>query len=73
MKLKEYRINKGYTQQDMAEILGITQQSYSNKEAGKRGFNAKELLILQTSLIIWAIQCINTTLAPSFIDVLGIN
>jgi len=50
VKLKEYRINKGYTQQDMAEILGITQQSYSNKEAGKRGFNAKELLILQKIL-----------------------
>ena len=50
MKLKEYRINKGYTQQEMADILGITQQSYSNKEAGKRGFNAKELLILQKVL-----------------------
>ena len=50
MKLKEYRINKGYTQEDMARILGITQQSYSNKEAGKRGFNTKELLILQKIL-----------------------
>ena len=52
MKLKEYRMNKGYTQEDMARILGITQQSYSNKEAGKRGFNAKELLILQKILEI---------------------
>ena len=50
MKLKEYRISKGYTQQEMADILGITQQSYSNKEVGKRGFNTKELLILQKVL-----------------------
>ena len=44
--IKFLRENKGYTQQEMADILGITQQAYSNKEVGKRGFNTKELLIL---------------------------
>lgn len=47
MKLKEYRISKGYTQTDIAKLLGISQQAYSNKEAGKRGFTTKELIIIE--------------------------
>ena len=31
MKIKEYRIIKGYTQKELAEILGIKQNTYSDK------------------------------------------
>jgi putative transcriptional regulator len=47
MKLKDYRLSKGYTQKDMAKLLGISQQSYSNKELGKREFNIKELIAIE--------------------------
>ena len=47
MKLKEYRKNKGFTQTYIAKILGISQQAYANKEAGKRGFTTKELIIIE--------------------------
>lgn len=35
MKIKEYRILKGYTQSEIANILNIKQSSYSNKELGE--------------------------------------
>jgi DNA-binding XRE family transcriptional regulator len=47
VKLKDYRLSKGYTQKDMAKLLGISQQSYSNKELGKREFNIKELIAIE--------------------------
>lgn len=50
MKVKEYRKKKGYTQKELAEKLGIKQNSYSDKENGKRGFNVKELLLLEKIL-----------------------
>lgn len=47
MRLKDYRVSKGYTQKDMAKFLGISQQSYSNKELGKRDFTIKELIAIE--------------------------
>ena len=48
--MKEYRKRKGYTQEQVAEKLGIKQNTYSEKENGKRGFNVKELLLLEKIL-----------------------
>ena len=47
MKIKEYRILKGYTQSEIANILNIKQSSYSNKELGRRDFTVKEIKILK--------------------------
>lgn len=48
--VREYREKRGYTQSQIASILNITQASYSYKEAGKRGFEVSELLILEMVL-----------------------
>lgn len=50
MKVKEYRIIKGYTQEEFAKILGIKQASYSNKENGKRQFTIEEIKKLKKIL-----------------------
>ena len=47
MKIKEYRILKGYTQAEIANILNIKQSSYSNKELGRRDFTIKEIKLLK--------------------------
>lgn len=47
MKIKEYRILKGYTQSEIANILNIKQSSYSNKELGRRDFTVEEIKILK--------------------------
>ena len=47
MKIKEYRILKGYTQAEIANILNIKQSSYSNKELGKRDFTIEEIKLLK--------------------------
>lgn len=47
MKIKEYRILKGYTQSEIANILNIKQSSYSNKELGRREFTIKEIKLLK--------------------------
>lgn len=41
-KLKGYRVMLGLTQRQMAEKLGISLQSYNNKETGKNAFNDRE-------------------------------
>ena len=46
MKIKEYRILKGYTQSEIANILNIKQSSYSNKELGRRDFTIEEIKLL---------------------------
>ena len=47
MKIKEYRISKGYTQSEIANILNIKQSSYSNKELGRRAFTVEEIKLLK--------------------------
>ena len=47
MKIKEYRILKGYTQAEIAYILNIKQSSYSNKELGRRDFTIEEIKLLK--------------------------
>lgn len=47
MKIKEYRILKGYTQSEIANILNIKQSSYSNKELGRRDFTIDEIKLLK--------------------------
>ena len=47
MKIIEYRILKGYTQSEIANILNIKQSSYSNKELGRRDFTIEEIKLLK--------------------------
>lgn len=47
MKIKEYRILKGYTQSEIANVLNIKQSSYSNKELGRRDFTVEEIKLLK--------------------------
>lgn len=52
----------GYTQKDIAELLGIKQNSYSMKESGKRKFTIeeiaklKDILKLETDVLIRSIK-----------------
>ncbi|MGL5345729.1 MAG: helix-turn-helix transcriptional regulator [Peptostreptococcaceae bacterium] len=47
MLVREYRLKSGYTQKQIADILGIKQNTYSDKENRKTGFTVKELLMLE--------------------------
>ena len=50
MDIKKYRKSMNLNQDDMAKALGITQASYSYKEAGIRKFSIKELKMLKRIL-----------------------
>lgn len=43
MKLKGMRVSKGYTQEILAEELGISTKSYNRKELGIIEFSRKEI------------------------------
>jgi transcriptional regulator with XRE-family HTH domain len=45
-RLKELRIEKGYTQQELAFILRIRQEQYSKYESGKRELPIHHLISL---------------------------
>ena len=47
MKIKEYRMTKGYTQKEIAELLGIKQNTYSDKELGKSKFTIDEVKLIK--------------------------
>lgn len=40
--LKIYRNVYGYTQEDLAKVLGVTKTSYANKETGRRKITLTE-------------------------------
>lgn len=42
-KLRAIRAEHGLTQQDLADILGITKEGYRNKENGKTEFKQSEI------------------------------
>ena len=45
-KLRGLRVAKGLTQEDMADILGISKQTYNQKEQGKSEFKTSEINII---------------------------
>ena len=47
MRIKEYRTIKGYTQREIAELLGIKQNTYSDKELGKSKFTIDEVKLIK--------------------------
>lgn len=47
-KLRGYRVMLGLTQQQMADKLKISLQSYNNKETKKTAFNDKERLAIKS-------------------------
>lgn len=47
-KLRGYRVMLGLTQQQMADKLDISLQSYNNKETKKTAFNDKERLVIKS-------------------------
>ena len=47
MKIKEHRTIKGYTQREIAELLGIKQNTYSDKELGKSKFTIDEVKLIK--------------------------
>ena len=47
MKIKEYRTLKGYTQREIAKMLGIKQNTYSDKERGKTKFTIDEVKLIK--------------------------
>lgn len=50
MKVKEYRVIKGLTQSEIAQMLGIKQNTYSYKERGIYDFSVKEIKKLKEIL-----------------------
>ena len=50
MDIRKYRKSINLNQNDMAKALGITQASYSYKEAGIRKFSIEELKMLKRIL-----------------------
>ena len=42
--IRTYRLKKGYSQENMAELLGISQSSYANIESGKNKLTIDKLL-----------------------------
>lgn len=47
-KLRGYRVMLGLTQEQLGQKLGITKQSYNNKETGKTAFTDKERLAIKS-------------------------
>ena len=50
MKVREYSIKYSYTQREFAELLGIKQNTYSDKERGKTKFTIDEIKLIKELL-----------------------
>lgn len=50
-KVKGYRVMLGKTQQDMANLFGITKQAYSAKERGVSRFSDNEMIAIKNMLL----------------------
>lgn len=50
MKVKEYREKKKFSHKYMADKMGISRVTYTNKENGRRNFTPLEILILEDVL-----------------------
>lgn len=46
IKIQNIRVQLGYTQEEVANMIGVTKGAYSLKENGHRGFNQNELLTI---------------------------
>ena len=44
LKLRGLRVSKGYTQEDVAKMMGVNRNTYSSKEQGKKDFTASEMI-----------------------------
>lgn len=51
MVVKKYRQYLGLTQQDMADILGVSKQSYWNKENERTAFSDSEKVLIKDMLV----------------------
>lgn len=49
-KVKGYRVMLGKTQEEMADVFGISRQSYYQKERGNVPFTDKEKIIFKNQL-----------------------
>ena len=49
-RIKGERIAKGFTIQEMADALGITNSAYSKKENGRIALTVKELTVISNKL-----------------------
>ena len=46
LRVKAERVAKGYTQSDVAKLMGLNRVQYSKRESGRISFSADELIEL---------------------------
>jgi transcriptional regulator with XRE-family HTH domain len=49
-KLREARLNKGWSQEELADLIGMTQCNYSRRENGKKAITNNEWTIIANAL-----------------------
>ncbi len=69
MKLKGIRVSKGYTQEVLAEELGISTKTYNRKELGIIEFNRKEIAQLIEILDLSDSEVFNIFFTPELPNV----
>ena len=50
LRVRAERVAKGYTQAQMAELMGLARDQYNKRENGKISFSADELITLANLL-----------------------